>query len=54
MIYRKIKNLLILFFILTASFSAISSNNLELKKYSNEIEEIKSILSTKYNIDVEG
>ena len=53
MIYRKIKNLLILFFILTASFSAISSNNLELKKYSNEIEEIKSILSTKYNIDEE-
>jgi len=53
MIYRKIKNLLILFFILTASFSAFSSNNLELKKYSNEIEEIKSILTTKYNIDEE-
>ncbi len=53
MIYRKIKDLLILFFILTASFSAFSSNNLELKKYSNEIEEIKSILSTKYNIDEE-
>ena len=53
MIYRKIKNLLILFFILTASFSAFSSNNLELKKYSNELEEIKSILTTKYNIDEE-
>ena len=51
MIFRKIKNFIIIFSIFFVSFPASSGNNSELKKYSNEIEEIKSILIDKYKVD---
>mgnify|MGYP007000156963 len=51
MIFRKTKNFITILFIFLFSFPVSSGNNLELKKYSDEIKEIESILIHKYKVD---